>query len=263
MEKTVNTLGELLAAQARQQLRRHRPATRWLGLLQPVVERNESRAQGGGRFERHEAAPVPARRPAVGEPDQPPAAEGGAGEPVPAVLRDHLRPVVGPGVDRARLHAGASSDAFARARQADAVTVGRDIYFQSASYAPQSAAGLGLLAHELSHVSEGGRPGAEQARARPEGARQEEDRAQAVEQRFARPAVSPLAAQAYAPPVRSPGAPAPGSAASSAESPRPMRAAANRSAACQAPPAPSLDQLRQGLLRDVMAQIRVEFERGS
>jgi Domain of unknown function (DUF4157) len=268
-EKTVQTLGEVLAAQARRLSRRRWRAVSWLDLLQPVIERNASRAQGGGRFERREAVSgAPRRSPALTPGDPTPAGEEvtDGGEPVPAGVRDQLRPVLGPGVDLARVHADARSDAFARAQQADAVTVGPDVYFRSGSFAPQSPRGLGLLAHELSHVTDGGRPDAEQARARPEGARQEEERARAVEQRFARPSVSPLAAQAYAAPARPPAA-APAAAASGMESSRPMRAAADRPAADPAPSAataaPNFDRLRQSLLRDIMSQIRVEFERGS
>jgi hypothetical protein len=264
MEKTVQTLGEMLAGQSRRLSRRYRPGVSWLGLLAPVTERNEARAAGGGRFERREAVPGPGPAGPV-RPEQ-----ADAGEPVPAAVQDRLRPALGPGVDLARVHTDARADAFARAQEADAVTVGRDVYFRSGSFAPHTAPGLGLLAHELAHVAEGERPDAGRTRARPEGARQEEDRARAVEQRFARPPVSPLAAQTYAPPVPAaapgPAVPVPAAApgpGGDGGAPRPMRAAADRPAPDQAPAMPNLDRFRQRLFSDLMAQIRVEFERGS
>lgn len=318
VEKTVRTLGESLAEQTRRLSRRHRPGVSWVDLLQPVIERNEARTAGGGRFERREAVPGRRRSPAAPAQDGFPAGPGedgfpagpaqdgypaapaqprypagpaqvgypagpspdgpspdgfpggpefaDAGEPVSAAVRDRLRPVLGSGVDLARVHTDAGADAFARSQRADAVTVGRDIYFRSGSFDPRSSPGLGLLAHELTHVAEGERPDAGLARARPWGDRQEEDRARAVEQRLARAPVSPLAAQAYAPPVQAPApalGPAAGGGGAAAGAPQPMRAASDRPAADPGPVMPNADRLRQTLVRDIMAQIRVEFERGS
>jgi Domain of unknown function (DUF4157) len=44
------------------------------------------------------------------------------------------------------------ADRFCDAWQARAITVGSDIYFRSGAYAPDTPAGLWLLAHELAHV---------------------------------------------------------------------------------------------------------------
>ena len=266
MDKTVQTLGESLAAQAWRLSRRHRPGMPWLERLRPVIERNQARAAEAGRFERREAVPGPGRPSPV--PAGPPRAEpADEGEPVPGAVRDQLRPVLGPGVDVARVHTGAQADAFARSQLADAVTVGRDIYLASGSFAPQTSTGLGLLAHELTHVAEGEHPDAEHYRARPEGARQEEDRARAVERRLARPAVSPLAAQVASPgptavPAQVP-APAAIPAPAAGGGARPMLAAADRPTAEPTPAPPNLDRLRARLFRDLMAQIRTEFERGA
>jgi hypothetical protein len=51
-----------------------------------------------------------------------------------------------------RIHTGASAAASARAVNAIAYTVGRDIVFDEGRYAPQTNAGRHLLAHELTHV---------------------------------------------------------------------------------------------------------------
>jgi Domain of unknown function (DUF4157) len=303
VEKTVQTLGEQLAADARRLSRRYQAAAARPGPLRPLIERNAALAASAERFERREAVPGPSRSPlavaafpaeggelfgvpaglagtqghrtgpaswqpaaAPARPSRPELADPGT--PAPAPLRDQLRPALGPGVDLARVHEGTRADAYARSLEADAVTVGPDIYFRSGALGPQSPAGLGLLAHELSHVAEGVRPDAGEARARPQGAQQEEERARAVERTLTRPPISPLAAQAHVPPVLSaasvPAAPAPAAAApAGAGAPAPMRAATDRPAAGQAPGGPDLDQFRQRLFRDVMSQLRVEFERGA
>jgi hypothetical protein len=264
------TLGDLLAVEAQRLMRRHQCTIGWLDLLQPVIERNTTRAERSDRFERHEAVPGPPRRPPSAMDDQP-------ARPVPPLVRDQLRSVVGPGVDLARIHTDDRSDAYARSHHADAVTTGRDIYFRSGSFAPHSPAGLGLLAHELTHVAESERPGADWT---PE---ETEHLARATEQRVARSAVSPVAAQAYTRPA--PSAP---SAASTPELPvtprntqaipglpntganhlRPMHADTDRPPATDpprsmAPAEPNLDRLKQTLYRDIMSRIRVEFERGA
>jgi hypothetical protein len=288
MEKAVETLADVLTDDMQRLWRRHRPVIAWLDLLQPVIKRNAARAQGGDRFERRDAVPGrPRRTPAVPPQDQPltegEAPRGGepvtrAGEPVPPAVRDRLRSVIGPEIELARVHTDRQSDAFARALRADAVTVDKDIYFRSGSFAPQSPAGLGLLAHELTHVTQSGRPGAEWARATPDGVRREEQLARSSEQSVARAAVSPVAARAYAAPAgpspagpgpaTSPGAvAAPGAATGRADHLAPMRADADRPAADPAVPAvratPDLERLRQTLFRDIMSRVRVEFERGA
>jgi hypothetical protein len=302
VEKTVETLGERLAAGARQLSRRYRPGGSRLELLRPLIQRNEARAARAGRFARREAVPGPSRRsaaeagfpaPSDGFPagtdgtalspaavppagaQALPAAPGpaDAGEPVPATLRDQLRPALGPGVDLARVHTGDGSDAFARSLRADAVTVGRDIYFRSGSHPAPFAPDPGLLAHELAHVAAGEQPDAGQRRTRPDGAQDEEEQARTFEQRYNRPPVSPLAAQAHAAPVPpagpAPAAPVLAAPVSAAAGPAgggalvPMRAATDRPAPDPAPAGPDLDRLRQRLFRDLLAQIRVEFERGA
>ncbi len=287
------TLGDLLAADAQRLLRRHQVTIAWLDLLQPVIERNATRAARSDRFERHEAIPGQPRRPLL-QPDSPDEPE--PGQPVPPLVRDQLRPVVGPGVELARIHTDDQSDAIARSQHADAVTLGRDIHFRSGSFDPHSPAGLGLLAHELTHVTQGEAGG-------------EEHRARAVEQHVARSAVAPAAAQAYTPlapftafnapasPVPSalpvspalsiapvspaallpvhpmpasartaqepraiPGLPSSGGVAMAADTDRPPATDPPRSIA---PAEPNLDRLKQTLYRDIMSRIRVEFERGA
>jgi hypothetical protein len=50
-----------------------------------------------------------------------------------------------------RIHTGSFSDDITAKAQADAVTIGNDIYFHSGKYAPDTEEGRNLLAHELQH----------------------------------------------------------------------------------------------------------------
>ncbi|MFI8835024.1 DUF4157 domain-containing protein [Streptomyces afghaniensis] len=120
------------------------------------------------------------RPPGPTEPPRPPAPPPGAqppeetGDPLPAPTRSRLRAAVGPAADALRAHHGASADALARSRRADAVTVGRDVYFRHGRLRPQDPRGFGLLVHEATHVLAVLRPGASWLRATGAGARAEE-----------------------------------------------------------------------------------------
>ncbi|HEX2208202.1 MAG TPA: DUF4157 domain-containing protein [Longimicrobium sp.] len=62
-----------------------------------------------------------------------------------------------------RVHTGAGAAESARAVDAEAYTVGRHVVFGAGRYAPHTAAGARLLAHELAHtVQQGDRPAAVQ-----------------------------------------------------------------------------------------------------
>ena len=62
-----------------------------------------------------------------------------------------------------RVHADGRADALANGLGANAVTVGNDIFFANGRYAPETAEGEHLLAHELAHVAQqGGEPRAVQ-----------------------------------------------------------------------------------------------------
>jgi hypothetical protein len=56
--------------------------------------------------------------------------------------------------DHARIHTDARADEIARAHDANAVTIGRDIYFAAGAFAPESAEGRARIAHELVHVDQ-------------------------------------------------------------------------------------------------------------
>jgi hypothetical protein len=264
LTKTVETLSDLLGPDVARLMQRHRPTIAWLELLKPVMDRVQEQSQNAERFERRESAPAKPLKVQL-EPIKEDVEES-AGEPLPPRTRDAVRDLGGAEVDQARVHVDKHADAYARSQHADAVTVGKDIYFRSAAYAPQSPSGLGLIAHELTHVAESNRPGAGWRRATQEGVRDEERRASRREQMAAQQPISPLAAPVFSAPPATTAMPAPGAAANAGSAHlRPMRADDDRRPADAPvpPPGPNLETIRRTLFRDLMSQIRVEFERGA
>jgi hypothetical protein len=87
-----------------------------------------------------------------------------SGEPLDTSAREFMEPRFGHDFSRVRVHTDANAAESARAVQALAYTVGRDVMFAAGQYAPNSPAGRKLLAHELTHVVQqgGGAPLASQ-----------------------------------------------------------------------------------------------------
>ena len=67
-------------------------------------------------------------------------------------LRQDMEQRFGHDFSRVRVHADAAAQTSARDVNAHAYTVGRDVVFGSGQYAPGTAAGRHLIAHELTHV---------------------------------------------------------------------------------------------------------------
>jgi hypothetical protein len=61
---------------------------------------------------------------------------------------------LGASFDDVRIHTGAEAGRLARSLDAAAFTVGRDMVFGEGTYAPETMAGIGVLAHELTHVAQ-------------------------------------------------------------------------------------------------------------
>lgn len=76
----------------------------------------------------------------------------GTGQPLAESARRFFEPRFGHDFRHVRVHADGRSAESARAIDALAFTVGRDIVFGAGQYAPESAPGRHLLAHELTHV---------------------------------------------------------------------------------------------------------------
>jgi hypothetical protein len=91
------------------------------------------------------AAPVAGAMPSMRVPHD-------AGQPLAPGARDFMESRFGQDFSPVRVHADAAAATSARHLQAHAYTVGRDIYFNSGQYAPESFEGRKLLAHELTHV---------------------------------------------------------------------------------------------------------------
>jgi hypothetical protein len=80
-------------------------------------------------------------------------AEGG-GAPLSKSLRDLFEPRFGQDFGSVRLHTGRAAESTSQSLSAVAFTYGPNIFFNAGQYRPDTRAGLGLLAHELAHVSQ-------------------------------------------------------------------------------------------------------------
>lgn len=76
----------------------------------------------------------------------------GPGQPLDTATRAFFEPRFGHDFSHVRVHSDARAAEAARAVNARAFTVGRDVVFGMAQYQPESTAGRQLLAHEMAHV---------------------------------------------------------------------------------------------------------------
>lgn len=76
----------------------------------------------------------------------------GPGRPLEPGVRLEMEQRLGHAFDDVRVHTGRDADASANAFAADAYTLGKDVVFAHDAYAPNTATGKKLLAHELAHV---------------------------------------------------------------------------------------------------------------
>ena len=79
-----------------------------------------------------------------------------SGEPLRADVRADLEPRFGTDFSAVRVHSGETAGASAHQLNARAYTVGQHIVFGKDRFAPQTAAGRALLAHELGHTVQQG-----------------------------------------------------------------------------------------------------------
>ncbi len=75
-----------------------------------------------------------------------------SGRPLEPALQQDMEQRFGHDFSRVRVHTDAKAAESARAVEARAYTVGRDVVFSDGHYAPHSREGSQLLAHELAHV---------------------------------------------------------------------------------------------------------------
>ena len=83
----------------------------------------------------------------------------GSGDPLPDNMRTHFESQFGQDFSEVRVHKGAQAGETAKAINAKAYTIGKDIVFGAGAYAPEMAEGQKLLAHELTHVVQQGSVG--------------------------------------------------------------------------------------------------------
>lgn len=76
----------------------------------------------------------------------------GGGSPLPEFARQDFEARFGADFSRVRVHADAAAAGLASSLNAAALTVGSEIFFGSGQYAPGTAEGRILLAHELTHT---------------------------------------------------------------------------------------------------------------
>jgi hypothetical protein len=80
------------------------------------------------------------------------------GQPLDAATRAFFEPKFGHDLSHVRVHTDRRAEQSARAVDAWAYTVGRNVVFGAGKYAPRTNDGRHLIAHELTHVmQQGGR----------------------------------------------------------------------------------------------------------
>lgn len=266
---TGEPLGRRLDAQARRMAARSMPGMPWAEPFGVLLDHLAELPTPDSRFARTEATGAEPVWPQRQAPSPGTAAPAVPGRPLPSDVVERLRTVVGPGVETIRVHDGETADRTARTHRADAVTAGSDVFFRAGRFNPREPGGFALLVHEATHVVERFRPGVSWRRATTGAAVDEETRALARElsvlpSRVPRPDryLLPPAPAAAPPPV--PTAPQVPAAHVATPAARPMTAAVDRPTAAAAPPPASVDvdALRGRIMRDLMRQLRDEFERG-
>ncbi len=79
-----------------------------------------------------------------------------AGQPLPDSARAPMETHFGADLSGVRVHADGEAASLNRELDAQAFTVGSDIFFDEGKFNPTSSEGQGLLAHELTHVGQQG-----------------------------------------------------------------------------------------------------------
>jgi hypothetical protein len=168
---TVSQPGDPLEQEADQvadKVMRMPAASPSLSAADPEIQRKCSCSAGGHTCDKCskeedkkiQAKEIPGRTPSIS-----PQAEAhieslrGGSQPLAHPLRAFFEPRFGRNFGDVRIHTGERAASSAEAINAVAYTVGRDIVFGAGRYAPSTAAGKRLLAHELTHVVQQSRSG--------------------------------------------------------------------------------------------------------
>jgi hypothetical protein len=76
----------------------------------------------------------------------------GGGNAIPANTKSFMESRFGTDFSNVRIHSGGYASQLSKELNAQAFTVGNDIYFNDGKFSPESSAGKHLLAHELTHT---------------------------------------------------------------------------------------------------------------
>ena len=80
----------------------------------------------------------------------------GGGQAMPTGLRNMMESGFGQDFSHVRLHTDSEAASLSNSIHAKAFTHGNDIYFNQGQYSPNTSEGQKLMAHELTHVVQGG-----------------------------------------------------------------------------------------------------------
>ncbi|MBN1934497.1 MAG: DUF4157 domain-containing protein [Anaerolineae bacterium] len=82
--------------------------------------------------------------------------ERSGGQPLDEAVQTSIGQAMGTDFGQVRVHTSPESDALNRQIGAEAFTTAQDIFFRQNAYAPHTAEGQRLIAHELTHVAQQG-----------------------------------------------------------------------------------------------------------
>lgn len=80
----------------------------------------------------------------------------GGGIPLSKNSKNYFEPKFGRSLSNVRIHNNAESSKLSNSMNANAFTLGNDVFFGSGKYTPETGTGKKLLAHELTHVIQQG-----------------------------------------------------------------------------------------------------------
>jgi hypothetical protein len=103
--------------------------------------------QAGDVAQRSMREPAP-RTPALTERD------AGGRRTLTSSGRSHFESITGGSLDGTRMHVDPDAERISTLARAEAITYGRDVFIPPASFAPETARGRALIAHELAHVTQ-------------------------------------------------------------------------------------------------------------
>lgn len=155
LKRTQQTFGNRFAQRAVAPVQK-KPATTARVLQRHCSCAGACSACQGKTVEEEEPKLLQRQTPSAGTPGDPPNASvvpsSSSGQPLEKDTRSFMERRFGSDFSNVRIHTGTSAAQSADALQADAYATGRDIYFAARKYAPETASGRHLLAHELTHT---------------------------------------------------------------------------------------------------------------